>query len=89
MKEINYSIIKNQNQLHYLSVISYNNVIRQRHFSYSVHLICLQAFINTAKEIYQKIQDGVFDINNEVCFDLHCNFFFRACVLFVMRLYSW
>lgn len=27
----------------------------------------LQAFINTAKEIYQKIQDGVFDINNEVC----------------------
>lgn len=26
-----------------------------------------QAFINTAKEIYQKIQDGVFDINNEVC----------------------
>jgi len=29
---------------------------------------CLfQAFINTAKEIYQKIQEGVFDINNEVC----------------------
>lgn len=26
------------------------------------------AFINTAKEIYQKIQDGVFDINNEVNF---------------------
>ena len=26
------------------------------------------AFINTAKEIYQKIQDGVFDINNEVTF---------------------
>ena len=25
-----------------------------------------QAFINTAKEIYQKIQEGVFDINNEV-----------------------
>ncbi len=25
------------------------------------------AFINTAKEIYQKIQDGVFDITNEVC----------------------
>ena len=24
------------------------------------------AVINTAKEIYQKIQDGVFDINNEV-----------------------
>ena len=27
---------------------------------------CFQAFINTAKEIYQKIQEGVFDINNEV-----------------------
>lgn len=26
----------------------------------------LQAFINTAKEIYEKIQEGVFDINNEV-----------------------
>ena len=25
-----------------------------------------QAFINTAKEIYQKIQEGVFDINNDV-----------------------
>ena len=25
-----------------------------------------EAFIGTAKEIYQKIQDGVFDINNEV-----------------------
>jgi len=24
-----------------------------------------EAFINTAKEIYQKIQEGVFDINNE------------------------
>lgn len=24
-----------------------------------------QAFINTAKEIYRKIQDGVFDVNNE------------------------
>ena len=24
------------------------------------------AFINTAKEIYQKIQDGVFDVTNEV-----------------------
>lgn len=30
-------------------------------------LLCLpQAFINTAKEIYEKIQEGVFDINNEV-----------------------
>lgn len=31
-------------------------------------LMCWQAFISTAKEIYQKIQDGVFDVNNEVCF---------------------
>lgn len=30
-------------------------------------ILNLQAFINTAKEIYQKIQEGVFDINNEVC----------------------
>lgn len=31
-----------------------------------------EAFINTAKEIYEKIQEGVFDINNEVwyTFDL-------------------
>ena len=28
----------------------------------------LQAFINTAKEIYQKIQDGIFDVTNEVNF---------------------
>lgn len=27
-----------------------------------------EAFINTAKEIYEKIQEGVFDINNEVCY---------------------
>lgn len=27
-----------------------------------------EAFINTAKEIYRKIQEGVFDINNEVRF---------------------
>lgn len=29
-----------------------------------------EAFIETAKEIYKKIQDGVFDINNEVIFRL-------------------
>lgn len=40
--------------------------------SLHMHLLCLlslclsQAFINTAKEIYEKIQEGVFDINNEV-----------------------
>ena len=25
-----------------------------------------EAFINSAREIYQKIQDGVFDVTNEV-----------------------
>ena len=29
-----------------------------------------EAFINTAREIYQKIQDGVFDVTNEVCINL-------------------
>lgn len=33
-----------------------------------------EAFINTAKEIYEKIQEGVFDINNEVgCCLYTCN----------------
>ena len=32
----------------------------------------VQAFINTAKEIYQKIQDGVFDVNNEVSCHFSC-----------------
>lgn len=31
-----------------------------------------QAFINTAKEIYRKIQDGVFDVSNEVRTDFIC-----------------
>ena len=29
-----------------------------------------EAFINTAREIYQKIQDGVFDVTNEVIFSI-------------------
>lgn len=28
--------------------------------------VAMQAFINTAREIYRKIQDGVFDVSNEV-----------------------
>jgi Ras-related protein Rab-2A len=32
-----------------------------------------EAFINTAKEIYEKIQEGVFDINNEVCYTVLLN----------------
>ncbi|KPJ12448.1 Ras-related protein Rab-2A [Papilio machaon] len=34
-----------------------------------------EAFINTAKEIYEKIQEGVFDINNEVTSAVHFHFF--------------
>lgn len=30
-----------------------------------------KAFIDTAKEIYEKIQEGVFDINNEVSVKLN------------------
>lgn len=33
-----------------------------------------EAFINTAKDIYEKIQEGVFDINNEVCTEMILNF---------------
>lgn len=32
-----------------------------------------EAFINTAKEIYEKIQEGVFDINNEVSLTNYIN----------------
>ena len=32
-----------------------------------------EAFINTAREIYDKIQEGVFDINNEVNNNLRSN----------------
>lgn len=38
-----------------------------------------EAFINTAKEIYEKIQEGVFDINNEVRnieFEIYTRFLF-------------
>lgn len=34
----------------------------------SLFVFVFQAFINTAKEIYEKIQEGVFDINNEVTY---------------------
>ena len=34
-------------------------------------LFLCKAFINTAKEIYQKIQEGVFDINNEVGYNAY------------------
>ena len=38
-----------------------------------------EAFINTAREIYDKIQEGVFDINNEVIYLYFAkkNFFFE------------
>jgi hypothetical protein len=40
-----------------------------------------EAFIDTAKEIYRKIQEGVFDINNEVIFNLAPSFHNRAFIL--------
>ena len=36
-----------------------------------------EAFINTAKEIYEKIQEGVFDINNEVISFINLQFNLR------------
>ncbi|XP_057655020.1 ras-related protein Rab-2A isoform X1 [Diorhabda carinulata] len=42
-----------------------------------------EAFINTAKEIYEKIQEGVFDINNEVIFSKFCFIFVSIhCTVF-------
>jgi len=38
----------------------------QTHTHLRTLLHALQAFINTAREIYRKIQDGVFDVSNEV-----------------------
>lgn len=43
-----------------------------------------EAFINTAKEIYEKIQEGVFDINNEVCYTFLLNLV-QSVVLSVMN----
>lgn len=41
-----------------------------------------EAFINTAKEIYEKIQEGVFDINNEV---ISVNFLLNGtCVTYAL-----
>ncbi len=40
-----------------------------------------EAFINTAKEIYQKIQEGVFDINNEVSTGLMMTLLYYACII--------
>lgn len=53
-----------------------------------------EAFINTAKEIYEKIQEGVFDINNEVsmprlqscCFSFSVLFFQWSKLLSTMTL---
>uniref|UniRef100_A0A8C3BMM9 RAB2A, member RAS oncogene family n=1 Tax=Cairina moschata TaxID=8855 RepID=A0A8C3BMM9_CAIMO len=51
-----------------------------------------EAFINTAKEIYEKIQEGVFDINNEVSFSTQNAFFFFVSLLYVpnpLSIESW
>lgn len=42
-----------------------------------------EAFINTAKEIYEKIQEGVFDINNEVSISFLCKVHFYMYILIV------
>ena len=34
--------------------------------SKTTHLGFVQAFINTARKIYEKIEQGVFDVTNEV-----------------------
>ena len=39
-----------------------------------------EAFINTAKEIYEKIQEGVFDINNEVLLLTLTFYFVCLCI---------
>lgn len=41
-----------------------------------------EAFINTAKEIYRKIQEGVFDINNEVCSTI----FYSTCLMILSNI---
>ena len=40
-----------------------------------------EAFINTAREIYQKIQDGVFDVTNEVIFSVTLRKEHRSIIL--------
>lgn len=44
-----------------------------------------EAFINTAKEIYEKIQEGVFDINNEVYNNKYFFFIPNAYLYFVFN----
>ena len=43
-----------------------------------------EAFINTAREIYDKIQEGVFDINNEV----KSAYLTKKTILNIVRYYS-
>uniref|UniRef100_A0A8C3KBB9 RAB2A, member RAS oncogene family n=3 Tax=Charadriiformes TaxID=8906 RepID=A0A8C3KBB9_9CHAR len=44
-----------------------------------------EAFINTAKSIYEKIQEGVFDINNEVTFSTLNTFCLVGCFFFFLN----
>lgn len=46
--------------------------------------IFVQAFIKTAATIYKKIQDGVFDVSNEVCFFFFLKFIFFSCLPFIL-----
>ena len=46
-----------------------------------------EAFINTAREIYDKIQEGVFDINNEVNINsFSLNFFENQFIYYYLYL---
>ena len=48
-----------------------------------------EAFINTAREIYDKIQEGVFDINNEVIYlyrDLYV--LWKSLAIFFSQLFA-
>lgn len=48
-----------------------------------------EAFINTAKEVYEKIQEGVFDINNEVIFFFYIQYLFGSLSYMMDIVYSY
>ena len=47
-----------------------------------------EAFIDTAKEIYRKIQEGIFDINNEVKLDFLFDWFTKNYFYDLFFIYS-
>ena len=61
------------------------------HIMFRGLFLFFQAFINTAAKIYQKIEEGVFDVSNEVsvqselltytlCMNLYVLMFCRFCI---------